>query len=171
MKNIVAIISTFFLIGCGQQAGNGNISNNQTENQSAKLNTDLTDQNCEKCNIELLNIFSKKIENPSYIEYQNFICTFDEKCKANSEFTEYGNDLLFQSILTNPYFLNESLYNLGDRHLQLILIELANPVSDSYDLQKVYNVIKGLNDGQEIIELEKNAIIQAAEKLGIKIKE
>ncbi len=128
-------------------------------------------QECEKCNLKVLSNFQENIENPSYDDYSSFICTFDEKCKSNAEFSEYANDLLYNSILTNPYFLNEALYNLGSDQFNLILNELENPVNDSYDLQLIYDTIKKLAGPREMVESEMKSILEAAKKSGIEIKE
>lgn len=126
-------------------------------------------QDCEKCNTEKLLDFSENIENLNYEIVKSFICTFDSTCSTNIEFSEWSNELLFKLIEKDINLMNKVLYDLGYKYVKLICKELETPIIE-VDYLRIYDVLKNSHGPKDMIVEEKNAIITAAEKEGIKLE-
>ena len=127
-------------------------------------------QECKKCDTNALLELSKNLDSLKYEYVLNFVCTFDSSCQNNVEFSEWSNRLLFKLVEKDIDLLNEALHRMGYQYVILIANELENPVVE-IDPIKIYEIIRKSNGPKDMIFLEKKAIIKAAEKQGIKIKE
>ena len=110
--------------------------------ESKALNTDSL-----KCNIDVVVRLSETMENPDKATILNFLCTFDETCNSNVEYSEFSNEVLFQVVQKHPDQVLELLSNKKVK-TQVILKELKSPISDTYNVADIRGFIEKVEDIQ-----------------------
>lgn len=133
--------------------------NRQSQNsKSGKVNmveeikyADQTDsvKMMERCDIEIVLDVEKNIDNISDTLVYQFLHTFDESCKNNIEFSEYSNEVLFKLINKQPKKMVENISKEGI-NIDIILEELANPISDVVILDDVINSIQSVTTDKQL---------------------
>jgi len=98
-----------------------------------------------------------------------FLCTFDNSCKNNAEYSEYSNETLFAVLEKAPNLFFQVMAT-GQIDNKIILKEIENPISDLINLQNIYNETKLATAKTELKTIYLNALIIAAEKGGQKLK-
>ena len=96
----------------------------------------LVDYKCDKCKIEYINQIRNKPESASYESVLNFLCTFDENCINNAEFSEYSNETLFLILSIKPNVVIE-IFDKYVLSTEYILKNIKNPVDDSINIEKI----------------------------------
>lgn len=94
---------------------------------------------CKKCDSEILQITEQHINNLSYTEITNFLCSLNESCVNNVEFSEASNELLFRVFFNEPKLSLKSLSDNRDVSLNFILKQLSEPVNDGIDLKGLHS--------------------------------
>lgn len=127
------------IVGCASKAVSepGSYSSNQT--------------NCMKCDVQVLaKANSDEAYNLATIE--SIICVADSSCKENVEFMELSNEVLFESISTNPRVFIKVFKQATEAEREFILNQFENPVSDQIDLTALLeNLDKLPLEGAEVM--------------------
>ena len=124
---------------------------------------------CKKCDTKKRVELSEAIQKYTYYQIENFICTFDKKCRNNAEFSEVSNTHLFEVIETYPKLFVSVLDKLDNNQLSLILWELENPIQE-VDIQGVFTKICSVKENLETIEKIKESLVVAGNRTGTTIK-
>ncbi len=98
-----------------------------------------------------------------------FMCTFDNSCKNNVEYSEFSNETLF-AVLEKAPNLFFQVMTTGQIDNEIILKEIENPINDLINLQAVYDKTKLATAKTELKTDYLDALILAAEKSGQKLK-
>lgn len=106
---------------------------------------------CEKCNIEKVRIVHENINQLNVEMINDFLCTFDLKCKNNIEFTEFSNETFFLVLEKSPNMVLNQIISLN-LDSTLFLNVLQNPVHDLIDIQKVQDAIKSVKNKSKLKE-------------------
>jgi hypothetical protein len=129
-----------------------------------------TDFQCEKCDIAKVQRAYENLDNLTTEIVGEFLCTFDNKCKVNVEFSQWSNETLFRVLESSPETFFESLKHYKvDR--ELIIREIDEPIED-FDLQTIYLKIKQTPVSADIDTFKTrilNSLILATDKGGQKI--
>lgn len=93
--------------------------------------TSLLGQNIEKCDGTVLLSTSEKIGKLNQEEIRDFLLTFGKDCRANAEFSQWSNELLF-SVLDNQTDLTLKTIEKEEKKIEMdeILDDLSSPISD-----------------------------------------
>jgi hypothetical protein len=121
-------------------------------------------EQCE-CNIKNLVTVNQNLERLTGTDIQLLLCTFDENCKSNSEFSSFSNEMLFEVLRRKPELVIEELsLNKGKYDINLIASELEQPIHDGFDLELIIEEVKSLHQGEEIKLLILNSLEKAVKK-------
>lgn len=104
--------------------------------------------NCLKCDIDQLS----KIQN-GYTEHDIslILCSYEQECNQNGEYSEYFNEIIFRFLTETPKLLINQIGKLSEQKKNLIYEILKNPINDSIDikiiLKRLYNLkLNGKNN-------------------------
>lgn len=91
-------------------------------------------------------------------EFLCFIGTFDPRCIANVEYSEYSNEVLFRVLLKHPeYLIHYVADKKHEKGTEYILARLSAPVSDAVPSEQYIEAVSEAEGSQE----GKGPIIQA----------
>lgn len=128
-------------------------------------------QKCKKCDMNADVDISDRVQKNTYSQIQSFLCTFDEQCRSNVEFSEFSNEHLFKVIEAYPQVFIQVLQNVDDVKQRLILDELEVPIHDGFDLELIYAKLSQIEESNAMLEKVKASIGSAVRKSGAEIKE
>ena len=94
-----------------------------------------------------------------------FLYAFDSSCTRNVEFSEISNEALFIALHQNPNMVIQVLSKNDDLKLDFILIQIANPISDRFDLGKLKQAILSADNCQNVRRQVSKALQEAREKV------
>jgi hypothetical protein len=132
------------------------------------LQTVFATKPCEKCDLEKVRIVNQHLTSLTDQMLSEFLCTFDNACKNNVEYTEFSNETLF-AVLDKAPNLFFQVMSSGLIDNEIILKEIENPINDRIDLQEIYDNIKLSTAKTEFKTKCLNALILTAEKSGLKL--
>ncbi len=89
------------------------------------------------CNIQILVSVNKNFESLSKIEIDSLLMTFSQSCSNNIEFSEFSNELLFETIERYPVLTLELLKDSVKYDFEVIYQELTSPLHDLIPLSKI----------------------------------
>ena len=127
---------------------------------SLLISINLIAQNpCEKCDINKLVVVDNHLDSLTYQIVKDFLCTFDDTCKTNSEYSEWSNEILYKVIEKAPeiFFQVITKEQIDNK---ILIEEIENPILD-YDYQKIYNKIKVTKAPIDIKIKYENALLNA----------
>ena len=124
---------------------------------------------CDKCDLEKVRIVNQHLDSLTAQMLSEFLCTFDNSCKNNVEYSEFSNETLF-AVLEKAPNLFFQVMTTGQIDNKIILKEIENPINDLINLQKIYDKIKLASAKTELKTKYLNALILSAEKGGQKLK-
>jgi len=133
------------------------------------LQTVFATKPCYKCDLEKVRIVNQHLDSLTAQMLSEFLCTFDNSCKNNAEYSEYSNETLFAVLEKAPNLFFQVMAT-GQIDNKIILKEIENPISDLINLQNIYNETKLATAKTELKTIYLNALIIAAEKGGQKLK-
>jgi len=124
---------------------------------------------CDKCDVEKVRLVNQHLDSLTDQMLSEFLCTFDNSCKNNVEYSEFSNETLFTVLEKAPtlFFQVLTTRQIDDK---IILKEIENPINDLINLQAVYDKTKLATAKTELKSIYLNALILAAEKSGQKLK-
>jgi len=99
----------------------------------------------------------------------DFLCTFDNSCKTNIEFSQWSNEILYNHFDKNPGLVFKIIGQGQIDSTRIILFELENPIRD-FDYQRIYGKISDVRTKSEFKEKVLKSIELATDKEGLKIK-
>ena len=124
---------------------------------------------CVKCDLEKVRIVNQYLDSLTDQMLSEFLCTFDNSCKNNVEYSEFSNETLFAVLEKAPTLFFQVLTTRQIDH-KIILKEIENPINDLINLQAVYDKTKLATTKTKLKTNYLNALILAAEKSGQKLK-
>ena len=127
---------------------------------SLLISINLIAQNqCEKCDINKLVVVDNHLDSLTYQIVKEFLCTFDDTCKTNSEYSEWSNEILYKVIEKAPeiFFQVITKEQIDNK---ILLEEIENPILD-YDYLKIYNKIKVTKAPKDLKIKYENALLNA----------
>lgn len=124
---------------------------------------------CEKCDLEKVRIVNQHLDSLTAQMLSEFLCTFDNSCKINVEYSQFSNETLYAALEKAPNLFFQVLTTLQIDNT-IILKEIENPINDLISLQSVYDKTKLATAKTELKSKYLNALILAAEKSGQKLK-
>jgi len=108
--------------------------------------------NC-TCNIKNLVIVNQHLKNLTTEDIELLLCSFNEKCRDNSEFTAFSNEVLFEVLQRQPdLVIQELAVNKNELDLETILSELENPIHDGFDLEEIVKEVSTVKEDEKIKE-------------------
>lgn len=79
-------------------------------------------------------------------ELIQFFSSFsNDHCLNNVEFNEYGNEVLFSLIESNPLLFFQTLFSLNQNQIEAIKSQIDDPINDGINIIKKYATVKNAN--------------------------
>lgn len=133
MKRIVILFVVFTFSGCKAQK--------------------VSSMDCEKCDISKVTaVYNKQKESITYNDVKAFLCTFDESCKNNAEYSEFSNEVLYDLLEKKPETVIDVLAKEKTIKSKYIYEIVASPINDSFDLKKIYTEIEKIGAGDSNVK-------------------
>ena len=127
--------------------------------------TVFAENNCVKCDLDKVKIVNEHIDSLTFKMVSDFLCTFDDSCINNVEYSEWSNETLFKVINKAPTLFFKVIEK-GQVDNNLLLKEIESPINDLIDLQGTYDKLNSTTVSPDIKSKYLNAVIKAAEKSG-----
>ncbi len=116
-------------------------------------------QECEKCDRRKVLAASQNIDNLNGQLIYNFLCTFDESCSINVEYSEFSNDVLYKILSKHPKAIVKLIADNPELNSEAIYKQIASPLLD-YNYNSIVNSMKEIEGNEEI----KTRIIDSVKK-------
>jgi len=130
--------------------------------------TAFADKNCKKCDLEKVKTVNEHLDSLTFQIVNEFLCTFDNSCINNAEYSEWSNETLFKVLDKAPTIFFQVVAK-GQVDKKILLRQIENPIND-IDIQIIYNKIKETKVPTDLKTEYLNALISAANYGGQKIK-
>lgn len=134
------------------------------------LSTVFAQIDCKKCDIEKVKVVSENMDNLNIHIVEEFLCTFDNSCNTNIEYSQWSNEILYQLFDNDPELIFKVFEQGQVDNAQILLNELEHPIQD-FDYQKIYNEIEETKTNSDFKDKVLKSIELAAYKKGLKIKD
>jgi hypothetical protein len=117
---------------------------------------------CAHCKIEIVRKTESRIGVLRKSEIEKFLCSMDEECKVNTEYSEYSNDVLFKIVEQQTADFFQVFNNLPKGNRSYILFNLSHPIKD-YKIKSISEKLKTIVGPADIKEAVLKAITEGAE--------
>lgn len=139
------------------------------DQQKALKSTVFAQMDCKKCDIEKVKTVNENIDNLTFQMVEDFLCTFDNSCRTNIEYSEWSNEMLYKLLESDPNLVFKVLEQSQGGNIETLLDEIENPIHD-FDYQKIHDKISDVRTKSNFKEKVLKSIELAADKEGTKIK-
>lgn len=133
------------------------------------LSTVFAQSDCLKCDIEKVKIVNDNIDKLTFQMVKDFLCTFDNSCGANIEYSEWSNEILYKLLDKNPDLVFKVLEQNNFDNIKTLLDEIENPIHE-FDYQRIYEKVSDLKTKSDIKGRVLKSLELASDKQGTKIK-
>lgn len=129
---------------------------------------------CVKCDIGTIVQISTHRDSLTYELIRDFLCSIDQTCKNDAEYSAASNGTIFDliDIATSSFF---HVLEFEDVEVKLILKELENPIHEIIDLQMCYDRVEQMNINQkyrsEVLKAIEIGAIRGGQELKKEINE
>jgi hypothetical protein len=97
---------------------------------------------CEKCDMETVRVTQENLSGLTFAMVQEFLCTFDEGCEGDIEFSRLSNETLFDLVYNAPELFLKVLQFGQLKNQDLILQELSSPAHAGINVDLIRSKIK-----------------------------
>ena len=101
-----------------------------------------SDPICDTCDVEKVKITQEYLYDLNFALVQDFLCTLDESCQENLEFTKLSNETLFDVVHNAPEVFLKVLQYGKLKNQDFILEELGRPSNVGINTEVIRNKIK-----------------------------
>ena len=99
------------------------------------------------------------MNNLNYQLIYDLLCTFDESCLRNVEYSEFSNDILYKTLSKHPKAIVEIISNSPGIDSEYVYKQISSPLLD-YDYNGIINSVKAIEGYEDI----KSRIISSVKK-------
>ena len=124
---------------------------------------------CEKCDIEKVKTVNENIGDLTFKIVEEFLCTFDDSCGANIEFSQWSNEMFYKLLDIDPNLVFRVLESGQADNMEILLDEIENPIHE-FNFENIYAKISNVETTLEFKEKLMKSIELAADKEGLKIE-
>lgn len=132
-----------------------NVKTETSELTSIEINK----QKCEKCDVQKVLAVSQNMDDLNYQFVYNLLCTFDESCSRNVEYSEFSNEVLYKLLSKHPKAIVEIISDNPELNSEYIYKQMSSPLLD-YDYNNIINSVKAIEGNADV----KNSIIKSVKK-------
>ncbi len=133
------------------------------------LSTSIAQTDCNKCDIEKVKTVHDNFDNLTFKMVNDFLCTFDNSCETNIEYSQWSNEILYKVLDKEPELTIKVLDQSQLDNIEILLDEIESPIHD-FDYQKIYEKVLEVKTEKDFKQKVLKSIELAAEREGIKIK-
>lgn len=101
-----------------------------------------SDPICDTCNIDKVKVTQENLYGLNFALVQDFLCTLDESCKEDLEFSKLSNETLFDVVHNAPELFLKVLQFGKLNNQEFILEELGRPSHAGINVEVIRNKIK-----------------------------
>jgi hypothetical protein len=110
---------------------------------------EINKRECEKCDEQKVLAVSQNMDGLNYQLIYDFLCTFDESCSRNVEYSEFSNEVLYKVLAKHPKAIVELISDGSKLNSEYIYKQISSPLLD-YDYVSIINSIKGTEGNEDI---------------------
>ncbi len=133
------------------------------------LSTSFAQTDCKKCDIEKVKTIHDNIDNLTFKMVKDFLCTFDNLCETNIEFSQWSNEMLYKLLDKEPELIIKVLDQSQLDNIEILLDEIENPIHE-FDYQKICEKVSEVKIESDFKQKVLKSIKLVADNEGIKIK-
>lgn len=117
--------------------------------------TNIKDIECSQCDIEIVLKLDEQIDSVSYNLLYQFLCTFDHSCLNNLEYSQFSNEILYETLKKHPGAIIEIISKHPELNREYIYKEISSPLLD-YDYNSIIKSLKSLdlNSNDEEVKIQ-----------------
>jgi len=144
-----------------QEASNNNTTQVVTvKDETSELpSSEINKQECEKCDVKKVLVVSQSMDNLNYQLIYDLLCTFDESCSRNAEYSEFSNEVLYKVLSKHPKAIVEIISNSQELDYEYVYKQISSPLLD-YDYNSIINSVKAIEGNEDI----KSRIVSSIKK-------
>ena len=101
-----------------------------------------SDPICETCDLDKVKVTQEYLYDLNFARVQDFLCTLDESCQDDLEFTKRSNETLFDVVHNAPEVFLKVLQFGKLKNQDFILEELGRPSNVGINTEVIRNKIK-----------------------------
>lgn len=105
-----------------------------------------SDPICETCDIDKVKVTQEYLYDLNFARVQDFLCTFDESCKDDLEFSKMSNETLFDVVHNAPEVFLKVLQYGKLKNQDFILEELGHPAHAGINKEVIISKIKNQDE-------------------------
>lgn len=105
-----------------------------------------SDPICETCDIDKVKVTQENLYGLSFALVQDFLCTFDDGCRDDLDFSRLSNETLFDVVHNAPELFLKVLQFGKLKNQDFILEELGRPAHAGINVEVIRSKIKQQDD-------------------------
>ncbi|MCG8384207.1 MAG: hypothetical protein MJA30_01600 [Cytophagales bacterium] len=130
------------------------------ENESPELiSYEVNRRECEKCDGQKVLAVSQSMDDLNYQLIYDLLCTFDESCSKNVEYSEFSNEVLYKVLSKHPKAIVELISDSPELDSEYIYKQISFPLLD-YDYSAIINSLEEIEGNEKV----KTLIIKSLQK-------
>ena len=130
------------------------------ENESPELiSYEVNRRECEKCDGQKVLAVSQSMDDLNNQLIYDLLCTFDESCSKNVEYSEFSNEVLYKVLSKHPKAIVELISDSPELDSEYIYKQISFPLLD-YDYSAIINSLEEIEGNEKV----KNLIIKSLQK-------
>lgn len=98
-------------------------------------------EGCPKCSIELVKEVMGGLDSLNFQQTSNFLCTLDQSCDVNVEFSEWSNEAIFKLLHLKTELFLAALAAQPPETQEIVLQQIKHPIHD-FNLDKIYQNVE-----------------------------
>ena len=107
----------------------------------------------------------KAVGTPTQVNMQAFLRTFsDPRCRGNTEYSETGNELIFDAIEKHPAQFFGTLFALGEREMAAVQANIDNPLHDCINVARRVEAVRQSRDMPDALKQRALQFLEAARR-------
>ncbi len=131
------------------------------ENESPELiSYEVDKRECEKCDGQKVHVVSQSMDDLNYQLIYDLLCTFDESCSKNVEYSEFSNEVLYKVLSKHPKAIVELISDSPELDSECIYKQISFPLLD-YDYSAIINSLEEIEGDEKVKILIINSLQKA----------
>ena len=131
------------------------------ENESSELiSYEVDKRECEKCDGQKVLAVSRSMDDLNYQLIYDLLCTFDESCSKNVEYSEFSNEVLYKVLSKHPKAIVELISDSPELDSEYIYKQISFPLLD-YDYSAIINSLEEIEGDEKVKILIINSLQKA----------
>lgn len=108
---------------------------------------------------------NRTVGTPTQGDMQAFLLTFsDPRCRGNTEYSETGNEIIFDAIEKHPAQFFGALFGLGEREMAAVRANIDSPLHDCINVTRRVEAVRQSRDLPEALKQRALQVLEGARR-------